>query len=70
MSPSSVLLKKLSDGAYDARFARLYGEEQVAVQRARYADAVHPNTDGFACYAQALAGAIRAADKKKGRNQK
>ena len=37
---------------------------------ARYADAVHPNTDGFACYAQALAGAIRAADKKKGRNQK
>lgn len=47
MSPSSVLLKKLSDGAYDARFARLYGEEQVAVQRARYADAVRGFVETF-----------------------
>ena len=47
MSPSSVLLKKLSDGAYDARFARLYGEEQIAAQRARYADAVRGFVETF-----------------------
>ncbi len=40
MTPSSVLIQKINDGAYDARFEKLYGEDIVA-QRARYIDAVN-----------------------------
>lgn len=40
MTPSSVLIKKITDGAYDVRLEKLYGDD-VAAQRARYIEAVN-----------------------------
>ena len=41
MFPSSALIEKIQSGAYDDRFARLYGADQIAAQRERYVDAVN-----------------------------
>ena len=41
---AQTLLDKIHSGGYDAAFAALYGEAQVAEQRARYAATV----EGFA----------------------
>lgn len=40
MSASAILLNRIQNGEYDKTFARLYGQEKVAAQRARYAAAV------------------------------
>ena len=40
MSASAILLNRIHNGEYDKTFARLYGQEKVAAQRARYAAAV------------------------------
>jgi galactokinase len=47
MSASEALLNKLQSGQYDRAFSLLYGEENVAAQRARYAKAVEGFVETF-----------------------
>ena len=55
MSHSKALITTIQSGAYDDRFARLYGEENVDTARARYIDAVHGFLDTFGEPQSALA---------------
>lgn len=47
MSASTLLLQKLQDGFYDRAFSLLYGEQEIAAQRTRYAKAVEGFVETF-----------------------
>lgn len=47
MSASDAMMKKLQSGHYDRAFSLLYGEDNVAVQRARYIKAVEGFIETF-----------------------
>ena len=47
MTAAAALIQRIREGAYDALFARLYGESRVEAQRDRYCEAAAAFTDTF-----------------------
>ena len=47
MTAAAALIQRIREGAYDALFARLYGESRVEAQRDRFCEAAAAFTDTF-----------------------
>ena len=50
MTAAAALIQRIREGAYDALFARLYGESRVEAQRDRYCEAAAAFTDTCLLY--------------------